>query len=966
VYVKIFKKGQSTNVQQNGFDIVDQFFAKKNINLIAKERQNFTFKYNIPAFAQSGDYQVATYFVSQYKLNLFSLSFTDDVVGSSRDFTVSGEASAGVFIDKQHVTIGTSTFLFAAFIPKVSKNVSVPISFDLQNTTSKPQSVKVTYKLYSWDGLLDSNIITTKTDSVSLSAKSPKRLTYTVTDTEHPVYYLVIEADYNDTKSIINVRFVREDVDVPRINFSAVTRYPLEAKTNNIVFACVHNSGLSSSVSDNKLIVSVEDSLGNIVSKAVYNGVITGNMMGFKTSFVPLISNGDLIVKADLYHKNQLVDSVSMKYDCANFSTSTCKTSYPNAQNIPSNDIFSTIILIVLVVLFLIFLIIVRKVVALRNSPDKNKWAIIGGILVVLIILFAWLRFSLFMVQAALDTEVTSAPTLITYPLGVTANISFDPNIRLYAYGDLGFSPDICDYGPPICKNCQIPFDDIFHIKKAYACTSTGQSMGSIIMDNQNISVAYGVVIKDVTDPLNPQVLSNNDTVEVGDKIQIEHQPFANNNISWFIAGSTTDSPYGYWGALPSGCNASDHIASDVWVDYTNIGKDMDFYLPMSIDYPDMNVVPISANLYPQTNDTFVITASGSVEFRVDFLPTSVTEALRYTKDGLDCRDFKSYAFPSVVPQKTVAVNLIAVLVPTSNQAPNSPNIVSSDTQCGSGPTWTSTVVYSATDPDGDELEYGIMMSDDGGTTWSSEVTVPGSGTLTSGSQQTFTKTWTSAGAKKIKIRAIDIYHESSLSTIADTVAQTCSSLSYTITSSAGTGGLISPLGVVRVNSGDDQTFTSTPNSGYQISSMTVDSFPATPVGSYTFSDVTSNHTINVSFASVGLRLIIAPLNTSSLPTDYNDSDHTYEVLQVRSGEQFKLKWNIDPDADYDSCDYFAPTGFSWSGSGTNSGGPITMNTQGINSGLHRFLLTCSEAGGLNEKTSGVSLKIVNSSIEEI
>ena len=45
----------------------------------------------------------------------------------------------------------------------------------------------------------------------------------------------------------------------------------------------------------------------------------------------------------------------------------------------------------------------------------------------------------------------------------------------------------------------------------------------------------------------------------------------------------------------------------------------------------------------------------------------------------------------------------------------------------------------------------------------------------------------------------------------------------YTITASAGTGGTINPSGAVQVNPGANQTFTITPNSGYIISSVTVD-----------------------------------------------------------------------------------------------------------------------------------------------
>jgi hypothetical protein len=69
-----------------------------------------------------------------------------------------------------------------------------------------------------------------------------------------------------------------------------------------------------------------------------------------------------------------------------------------------------------------------------------------------------------------------------------------------------------------------------------------------------------------------------------------------------------------------------------------------------------------------------------------------------------------------------------------------------------------------------------------------------------------------------------------------------------TITASAGTGGTISPSGSVQVTYGANQTFTITPNSGYSISSVTVDGSSVGAVGSYTFSDVTGTHTIAASF----------------------------------------------------------------------------------------------------------------------
>ena len=70
-----------------------------------------------------------------------------------------------------------------------------------------------------------------------------------------------------------------------------------------------------------------------------------------------------------------------------------------------------------------------------------------------------------------------------------------------------------------------------------------------------------------------------------------------------------------------------------------------------------------------------------------------------------------------------------------------------------------------------------------------------------------------------------------------------------TILASAGANGSISPSGTTTVNEGSNQAFTMTPATGYHVSNVVVDGSSAGAVSSYTFSSVTGNHTISVSFA---------------------------------------------------------------------------------------------------------------------
>jgi hypothetical protein len=99
----------------------------------------------------------------------------------------------------------------------------------------------------------------------------------------------------------------------------------------------------------------------------------------------------------------------------------------------------------------------------------------------------------------------------------------------------------------------------------------------------------------------------------------------------------------------------------------------------------------------------------------------------------------------------------------------------------------------------------------------------------------------------------------------------------FTITSSAGLGGSISPAGSVIVNSGESQAFTITPGSSYTVSEVLIDSVSYGPITSYAFVGVAANHTITASFiASPPTSTIpVVPVNPVPLPPSEGLSSST-------------------------------------------------------------------------------------------
>lgn len=80
------------------------------------------------------------------------------------------------------------------------------------------------------------------------------------------------------------------------------------------------------------------------------------------------------------------------------------------------------------------------------------------------------------------------------------------------------------------------------------------------------------------------------------------------------------------------------------------------------------------------------------------------------------------------------------------------------------------------------------------------------------------------------------------------TIDVTFRSTLHTVTATAGEGGTITPSGAQTVHEGDDIAFTVTPDEGYVVADVKVDGASVGKVDSYTFSNVTADHTIEVTF----------------------------------------------------------------------------------------------------------------------
>lgn len=77
--------------------------------------------------------------------------------------------------------------------------------------------------------------------------------------------------------------------------------------------------------------------------------------------------------------------------------------------------------------------------------------------------------------------------------------------------------------------------------------------------------------------------------------------------------------------------------------------------------------------------------------------------------------------------------------------------------------------------------------------------------------------------------------------------------VTYSITATTGANGTVSPLGATSVASGGSQAYAITANTGYDIADVLVDGVSVGAVGTYTFNNVISAHTISAAFVVISV-----------------------------------------------------------------------------------------------------------------
>ncbi len=346
VYVKIFKAGEENFQRQNGYPLVAFLKAADNVQIPGNGEVPLTFDWLVPQSLSGGEYEAAFFFVTNDRFNLSGLTFTDDVVGNKVAFRVTATNEDQVVFDKSSVLLNNTPYHFTAFPPRLTYNEPATFDVEISNPAAIEKTVILTWKLYNWDGIRTDNLLNTKAESVTIAAGENKRLTYdSGVNQIGAVTYVVATIQDGDATSIISPRYVRDNTEETRLNFPSLTNFPLTVGEENTLFSCVHSTNLPL-VDDNKLTMTLTDTeTGATIHEYVYEGSVTGAMMGVADKFTPTKSYGKVTLTTTLERYGKVIDSVSQVYDCRTLAPETC----PKPEVIPTetDDTRSTGMIIV-------------------------------------------------------------------------------------------------------------------------------------------------------------------------------------------------------------------------------------------------------------------------------------------------------------------------------------------------------------------------------------------------------------------------------------------------------------------------------------------------------------------------------------------------------------------------------------------------------------------------------------------
>jgi hypothetical protein len=349
VFVRISKV--NPNFATEGHNAIDEFIALENVSIDSESEIQAEFNWQVPSNLGAGDYQADYFFSVGKKFNLGGLPFTNEIIVGFSRFEVISDQQTDFVLDRSKTLVNGEKYQHTNNWPFIKQGEKAEIFQPLKNLSAQGVEVDVTYDLYYWDSLDENDFISSKSEKVSISANSSINLNYMIDNVSEAAYYLKITATKDDVSSIVNLR-ITSDVTKARINYPAITKFPINKGETFKVFSCLHT--VFGEEENAKLILTLTDDDGEEVAKGEWSGLVGSFMQAVSSEITIPDEYGFLTLKAELFDTSgALVEEYETNYDCSTLDSESCRTLNENRMKEIVLIVSIIVILLALVLLFI-------------------------------------------------------------------------------------------------------------------------------------------------------------------------------------------------------------------------------------------------------------------------------------------------------------------------------------------------------------------------------------------------------------------------------------------------------------------------------------------------------------------------------------------------------------------------------------------------------------------------------------
>lgn len=369
LYVRISEKNE--NYIEEGNYVVDEFFGLENITLEMNEAKDVQFAWDVPIMLPKGQYNVDYFFTVGKKFNLGGLPFSNEVVAGISQFEVDSVIDGYFSFDRAAVTINGQPYKHIGNWEIVDKDSDVEFGYVLKNTLGHTMQAQVTFDTYFWDSLLEKDLIKTETRAVTIPHGESVNVQLIVPQVAESVYYVRAHATSDGINTIVNTRFAVDGGEHARLNYPAITKFPLEKGDEATLFTCFHNT--SDISTKGSVSVRISDKDGKEIASASHDGDISSAMSAIKKDIKAERDYDYLKLEAEVKDaQGSVVDRYETEYSCEKMNS--CKEGGV-AQIMPQNPILKWIAYILLISVAVVIVLVLVKVA-------KGHRSIVSGIFI--------------------------------------------------------------------------------------------------------------------------------------------------------------------------------------------------------------------------------------------------------------------------------------------------------------------------------------------------------------------------------------------------------------------------------------------------------------------------------------------------------------------------------------------------------------------------------------------------------